>query len=194
MAEFCFPTDLKYDMDKILEEYRYLMSQVLYEDPNTWIGRDFDINLVHRPEKEGRDRFFTESAQPYRYANKYKESEFTEFVEELRGGYLHHIYTQLNERSQKGLRKFRLHNRGPGKHISWHKDPQSGQRYHITMWTNEGSLLLSKLGQEMSSGLEIVHIPADGQVWELKANEFEHAVINMGNTFRCHLLASDHND
>ena len=194
MAEFCFPTDLKYDMDKILEEYRYLMSQVLYEDPNTWIGKDFDINLVHRQEREGRDRYFAEAAQPYRYGNKYKESEFTEFAEELRGGYLHHIYTQLSERSNKGLRKFRLHNRGPGKYISWHKDPQSGQRYHISMWTNESCLLLGKKSDNINDGQESVHIPVDGRVWELKAFEYEHAVINMGNTYRCHLLASDWNE
>lgn len=191
MAEFCFPIDLTYDMDKILEEYRYLMSHVLYENPTTWIGKDFDINLVHRPEKEGRDRFFTEAAQPYRYQNKYKESEFTEFVHELKGRYLHHIYTQLSEKSRNGMRKFRLHNRGPGKYISWHRDPQSGQRYHIALWTNDDSLML---GKKENSEIEAVHIPVDGRVWELMANDFEHAVINMGNTYRCHLLASDYND
>jgi hypothetical protein len=177
MAEFCFPTDLKYDIDKILEEYRYLMSQVLYEDPNTWIGRDFDINLVHRPEKEGRDRMFTESGSPPTYGYKYKESEFTEFLEELRGGYLHHIYTQLSERSNKGLRKFRLHNRGPGKYISWHKDPHSGQRYHISMWTNESCLLLAKKDTNINEGQESVHIPVDGRVWELKAFEIGRAHV-----------------
>lgn len=191
---FCFPTDLTFELDKILEEYRYLMSQVLYEDANTWVGKDFDINLVHRPEKEGRDRFFSEAAQPYTYAAKFKESEYTEFVKELRGGYLHHIYETLNKRSEKGLRKFRLHNRGPGKYISWHKDPHSGQRYHISMWTNDACLLLAKKEDDINQGQMSVHIPADGRVWELKAYEYEHAVINMGNTYRCHLLASDWND
>jgi hypothetical protein len=194
MAEFCLQTDLVYDLDRIMEEYRYLMSCVLYEDPTSWSGKDFDINLVHRPGKEGRDRFLTESQQPYRNGNNYPENVFTEFCYELQGGYLHEIYKELNERSQKGLRKFRLHNRGPGRYISWHRDPQSGQRYHIALWTNEGSLLLGKKSDDILAGVEAVHIPADGSVWELKANEFEHAVINMGNTTRCHLLASDHEE
>lgn len=192
--KFCFPLDLKYDLDKIIEEYRYLMSCVLYEDPKTWAGKDFDINLVHRPEKEGRDRYLTETAQPYTYGNKYKDAEFTQFCSELQGGYLHHIYKELNARSSKGLRKFRLHNRGPGKYISWHRDPQSGQRYHIALWTNDGSLLLGKNTNDIRTGAEAVHIPADGSVWELKANDFDHAVINMGNTTRCHLLASSHEE
>jgi hypothetical protein len=191
---FCFQTDLQYDLDRILEEYRFLMSQVLHEDPKTWMGKDFDINLVHRPEKEGRDRFLTEAMQPYTYDNKYKDSDFTQFCAELEGGYIHSIYKELNSRSTKGLRKFRLHNRMASRYISWHRDPHSGQRYHIALWTNEGSLLLGKKTDNILDGIEGVHIPADGSVWELKANDYDHAVINMGNTARCHLLASDWDD
>jgi hypothetical protein len=183
MANFCFATDLQFEMDKIIEEYRYLMGQVLYEDPSTWVGRDFDINLVHRPDKEGRERYFSDTAK----IHADKESEYTEFVSELRGGYLHKIYKTLNEQSKKGLKKFRLHNRGPGRYTSWHKDPCISQIYQMALWTNNGSILLGKKDENQES----IHIPVDGKVWELNAGEYEHAVINMGNTYRCHLLASD---
>lgn len=107
------------------------------------------------------------------------EKDFTEFNSDLKGSYLHWIYQNVPFKPAR----MRLMCLSPKTCLTIHQD--TGPRFHFAIKTNPSALLLFPNQQEM------VHIPADGFLYQMNAATMHSAMNADPQKERWHLVTSD---
>ena len=189
-SDFCKVKDLKFDILKLREALKQVLSKKEYddaagtkyiagislnqipEDPDSIKGENVKGIYWTKPDSSGKEA---------KRAKRIDETKYTEFVKDLEDTYFKEVYDILSKKFKLG--RVRILLKEPRSTLSWHRDPEP--RLHIPIITNPGCIMVI---EEVAK-----HLPADGSVW-LTNNLKYHNFFNGGEEDRVHLVAclTDH--
>lgn len=190
-----------YDWDQWKGFGRVVRNNIQYQ------GRGTDMNLTSNMQlcPTVHDRLWKYSGRYLSEAN-IPHSDLTTIIPEIYGSYLCDMIENLQKKF--GQIRVRLHNRTNNVGLYWHIDKNSGNRYHLALWTNPGHFMVwtdqftkwydgfdpNECNKSMTYNAEF--IPADGKWRLLATHDFLHGVASIGVGFkqpvnelgRCHLV------
>ena len=184
-SDFCKVKDLKFDILKLREALKQVLSKKEYddaagtkyiagislnqipEDPDSIKGENVKGIYWTKPDSSGKEA---------KRAKRIDETKYTEFVKDLEDTYFKEVYDILSKKFKLG--RVRILLKEPRSTLSWHRDPEP--RLHIPIITNPGCIMVI---EEVAK-----HLPADGSVW-LTNNTKYHNFFNGGEEDRIHLVA-----
>ena len=184
-SDFCKVKDLKFDILKLREALKQVLSRKEYddaagtkyiagislnqipEDPDSIKGENVKGIYWTKPDSSGKEA---------KRAKRIDETKYTEFVKDLEDTYFKEVYDILSKKFKLG--RVRILLKEPRSTLSWHRDPEP--RLHIPIITNPGCIMVI---EEVAK-----HLPADGSVW-LTNNLKYHNFFNGGEEDRVHLVA-----
>ena len=184
-SDFCKVKDLKFDILKLREALKQVLSKKEYddaagtkyiagislnqipEDPDSIKGENVKGIYWTKPDSSGKEA---------KRAKRIDETKYTEFVKDLEDTYFKEVYDILSKKFKLG--RVRILLKEPRSTLSWHRDPEP--RLHIPIITNPGCIMVI---EEVAK-----HLPADGSVW-LTNNTKYHNFFNGGEEDRVHLVA-----
>ena len=184
-SDFCKVKDLKFDILKLREALKQVLSKKEYDDA---AGTKYiaGISLNQIPENPDsikgenvKGLYWTKpdsSGKEAKRAKRIDETKYTEFVKDLEDTYFKEVYDILSKKFKLG--RVRILLKEPRSTLSWHRDPEP--RLHIPIITNPGCIMVI---EEVAK-----HLPADGSVW-LTNNLKYHNFFNGGEEDRVHLVA-----
>ena len=184
-SDFCKVKDLKFDILKLREALKQVLSRKEYDDA---VGTKYiaGISLNQIPEdpdsikgENVKGIYWTKpdsSGKEAKRAKRIDETKYTEFVKDLEDTYFKEVYDILSKKFKLG--RVRILLKEPRSTLSWHRDPEP--RLHIPIITNPGCIMVI---EEVAK-----HLPADGSVW-LTNNTRYHNFFNGGEEDRVHLVA-----
>ena len=184
-SDFCKVKDLKFDILKLREALKQVLSRKEYDDS---VGTKYiaGISLNQIPEdpdsikgENVKGLYWTKpdsSGKESKRAKRIDETKYTEFVKDLEDTYFKEVYDILSKKFKLG--RVRILLKEPRSTLSWHRDPEP--RLHIPIITNPGCIMVI---EEVAK-----HLPADGSVW-LTNNTKYHNFFNCGEENRIHLVA-----
>jgi len=184
-SDFCKVKDLKFDILKLREALKQVLSRKEYDDA---VGTKYiaGISLNQIPEdpdsikgENVKGLYWTKpdsSGKEAKRAKRIDETKYTEFVKDLEDTYFKEVYDILSKKFKLG--RVRILLKEPRSTLSWHRDPEP--RLHIPIITNPGCIMVI---EEVAK-----HLPADGSVW-LTNNTRYHNFFNGGEEDRVHLVA-----
>ena len=184
-SDFCKVKDLKFDILKLREALKQVLSRKKYDDA---VGTKYiaGISLNQIPEdpdsikgENVKGIYWTKpdsSGKEAERAKRIDETKYTEFVKDLEDTYFKEVYDILSKKFKLG--RVRILLKEPRSTLSWHRDPEP--RLHIPIITNPGCIMVI---EEVAK-----HLPADGSVW-LTNNTKYHNFFNGGEEDRIHLVA-----
>ena len=177
--------NLKFDISKLQNALKTVLQRKSYDDaagtkyiagislnqipgdPNSIKGENVKGIYWTKPDSSGNEEV---------RAKKINESEYTEFVEDLKDTYFKEVYDQLSNRFKLG--RVRILLKEPRSTLSWHRDPEP--RLHIPIITNPGCIMVIENIAK--------HLPADGSAY-ITNNIKYHNAFNGGEENRVHLVA-----
>ena len=184
-SDFCKVKDLKFDILKLREALKQVLSRKEYddaagtkyiagislnqipEDPDSIKGENVKGIYWTKPDSSGKEA---------KRAKRIDETKYTEFVKDLEDTYFKEVYDILSKKFKLG--RVRILLKEPRSTLSWHRDPEP--RLHIPIITNPGCIMVI---EEIAK-----HLPADGSAW-LTNNTKYHNFFNGGEEDRVHLVA-----
>ena len=184
-SDFCKVKDFKFDILKLREALKQVLSKKEYddaagtkyiagislnqipEDPDSIKGENVKGIYWTKPDSSGKEA---------KRAKRIDETKYTEFVKDLEDTYFKEVYDILSKKFKLG--RVRILLKEPRSTLSWHRDPEP--RLHIPIITNPGCIMVI---EEVAK-----HLPADGSVW-LTNNLKYHNFFNGGEEDRVHLVA-----
>ena len=184
-SDFCKVKDLKFDILKLREALKQVLSRKEYddaagtkyiagislnqipEDPDSIKGENVKGLYWTKPDSSGKEA---------KRAKRIDETKYTEFVKDLEDTYFKEVYDILSKKFKLG--RVRILLKEPRSTLSWHRDPEP--RLHIPIITNPGCIMVI---EEVAK-----HLPADGSAW-LTNNTKYHNFFNGGEEDRVHLVA-----
>ena len=184
-SDFCKVKDLKFDILKLREALKQVLSRKEYDDaagtkyiagislnqipgnPDSIKGENVKGLYWTKPDSSGKEA---------KRAKRIDETKYTEFVKDLEDTYFKEVYDILSKKFKLG--RVRILLKEPRSTLSWHRDPEP--RLHIPIITNPGCIMVI---EEVAK-----HLPADGSVW-LTNNTKYHNFFNGGEEDRVHLVA-----
>ena len=184
-SDFCKVKDLKFDILKLREALKQVLSRKEYddaagtkyiagislnqipEDPDSIKGENVKGIYWTKPDSSGKEA---------KRAKRIDETKYTEFVKDLEDTYFKEVYDILSKKFKLG--RVRILLKEPRSTLSWHRDPEP--RLHIPIITNPGCIMVI---EEVAK-----HLPADGFAW-LTNNTKYHNFFNGGEEDRVHLVA-----
>jgi len=184
-SDFCKVKDLKFDILKLREALKQVLSKKEYddaagtkyiagislnqipEDPDSIKGENVKGIYWTKPDSSGKEA---------KRAKRIDETKYTEFVKDLEDTYFKEVYDILSKKFKLG--RVRILLKEPRSTLSWHRDPEP--RLHIPIITNPGCIMVI---EEVAK-----HLPADGSAW-LTNNTKYHNFFNGGEENRIHLVA-----
>ena len=184
-SDFCKVKDLKFDILKLREALKQVLSKKEYddaagtkyiagislnqipEDPDSIKGENVKGIYWTKPDSSGKEA---------KRAKRIDETKYTEFVKDLEDTYFKEVYDILSKKFKLG--RVRILLKEPRSTLSWHRDPEP--RLHIPIITNPGCIMVI---EEVAK-----HLPADGSAW-LTNNTKYHNFFNGGEEDRIHLVA-----
>ena len=184
-SDFCKAKDLKFDILKLREALKQVLSRKEYddaagtkyiagislnqipEDPDSIKGENVKGIYWTKPDSSGKEA---------KRAKRIDETKYTEFVKDLEDTYFKEVYDILSKKFKLG--RVRILLKEPRSTLSWHRDPEP--RLHIPIITNPGCIMVI---EEVAK-----HLPADGFAW-LTNNTKYHNFFNGGEEDRVHLVA-----
>ena len=184
-SDFCKVKDLKFDILKLREALKQVLSRKEYDDavgtkyiagislnqipgdPDSIKGENVKGIYWTKPDSSGKE--------PER-AKRIDETKYTEFVKDLEDTYFKDVYDILSKKFKLG--RVRILLKEPRSTLSWHRDPEP--RLHIPIITNPGCIMVI---EEVAK-----HLPADGSAW-LTNNLKYHNFFNGGEEDTIHLVA-----
>ena len=184
-SDFCKVKDLKFDILKLREALKQVLSRKEYddaagtkyiagislnqipEDPDSIKGENVKGIYWTKPDSSGKEA---------KRAKRIDETKYTEFVKDLEDTYFKEVYDILSKKFKLG--RVRILLKEPRSTLSWHRDPEP--RLHIPIITNPGCIMVI---EEVAK-----HLPADGSAW-LTNNTKYHNFFNGGEEDRVHLVA-----
>ena len=184
-SDFCKVKDLKFDILKLREALKQVLSRKKYDDavgtkyiagislnqipgdPDSIKGENVKGIYWTKPDSSGKEA---------KRAKRIDETKYTEFVKDLEDTYFKEVYDILSKKFKLG--RVRVLLKEPRSTLSWHRDPEP--RLHIPIITNPGCIMVI---EEVAK-----HLPADGSVW-LTNNTKYHNFFNGGEEDRVHLVA-----
>jgi len=184
-SDFCKVKDLKFDILKLREALKQVLSRKEYDDA---VGTKYiaGISLNQIPEdpdsikgENVKGIYWTKpdsSGKEAKRAKRIDETKYTEFVKDLEDTYFKEVYDILSKKFKLG--RVRILLKEPRSTLSWHRDPEP--RLHIPIITNPGCIMVI---EEVAK-----HLPADGFAW-LTNNTKYHNFFNGGEEDRVHLVA-----
>ena len=184
-SDFCKVKDLKFDILKLREALKQVLSRKDYDDA---IGTKYiaGISLNQIPEdpdsikgENVKGIYWTKpdsSGKEAKRAKRIDETKYTEFIKDLKDTYFKEVYDILSKKFKLG--RVRILLKEPRSTLSWHRDPEP--RLHIPIITNPGCIMVI---EEVAK-----HLPADGFAW-LTNNTKYHNFFNGGEEDRIHLVA-----
>ena len=184
-SDFCKVKDLKFDILKLREALKQVLSRKEYDDA---VGTKYiaGISLNQIPEdpdsikgENVKGIYWTKpdsSGKEAKRAKRIDETKYTEFVKDLEDTYFKEVYDILSKKFKLG--RVRILLKEPRSTLSWHRDPEP--RLHIPIITNPGCIMVI---EEVAK-----HLPADGSAW-LTNNLKYHNFFNGGEEDRVHLVA-----
>ena len=184
-SDFCKVKDLKFDILKLREALKQVLSRKEYDDA---VGTKYiaGISLNQIPEdpdsikgENVKGIYWTKpdsSGKEAKRAKRIDETKYTEFVKDLEDTYFKEVYDILSKKFKLG--RVRILLKEPRSTLSWHRDPEP--RLHIPIITNPGCIMVI---EEVAK-----HLPADGSAW-LTNNTKYHNFFNGGEENRIHLVA-----
>ena len=184
-SDFCKVKDLKFDILKLREALKQVLSRKEYDDA---VGTKYiaGISLNQIPEdpdsikgENVKGIYWTKpdsSGKEAKRAKRIDETKYTEFVKDLKDTYFKEVYDILSKKFKLG--RVRVLLKEPRSTLSWHRDPEP--RLHIPIITNPGCIMVI---EEVAK-----HLPADGSAW-LTNNTKYHNFFNGGEEDRVHLVA-----
>ena len=184
-SDFCKVKDLKFDILKLREALKQVLSRKEYDDA---VGTKYiaGISLNQIPENPDsikgenvKGLYWTKpdsSGKEAKRAKRIDETKYTEFVKDLEDTYFKEVYDILSKKFKLG--RVRILLKEPRSTLSWHRDPEP--RLHIPIITNPGCIMVI---EEVAK-----HLPADGSAW-LTNNLKYHNFFNGGEEDRVHLVA-----
>tara|TARA_B100001105_G_C22266650_1_gene389163 strand:- start:267 stop:869 length:603 start_codon:yes stop_codon:yes gene_type:complete len=184
-SDFCKVKDLKFDILKLREALKQVLSRKEYDDA---VGTKYiaGISLNQIPEdpdsikgENVKGIYWTKpdsSGKEAKRAKRIDETKYTEFVKDLEDTYFKEVYDILSKKFKLG--RVRILLKEPRSTLSWHRDPEP--RLHIPIITNPGCIMVI---EEVAK-----HLPADGSAW-LTNNTKYHNFFNGGEEDRVHLVA-----
>ena len=184
-SDFCKVKDLKFDILKLREALKQVLSRKEYDDavgtkyiagislnqipgaPDSIKGENVKGIYWTKPDSSGKEA---------KRAKRIDETKYTEFVKDLEDTYFKEVYDILSKKFKLG--RVRILLKEPRSTLSWHRDPEP--RLHIPIITNPGCIMVI---EEVAK-----HLPADGFAW-LTNNTKYHNFFNGGEEDRVHLVA-----
>ena len=184
-SDFCKVKDLKFDILKLREALKQVLSRKEYDDavgtkyiagislnqipgdPDSIKGENVKGIYWTKPDSSGKEA---------KRAKRIDETKYTEFVKDLEDTYFKEVYDILSKKFKLG--RVRILLKEPRSTLSWHRDPEP--RLHIPIITNPGCIMVI---EEVAK-----HLPADGSAW-LTNNTRYHNFFNGGEEDRIHLVA-----
>ena len=184
-SDFCKVKDLKFDILKLREALKQVLSRKEYDDavgtkyiagislnqipgdPDSIKGENVKGIYWTKPDSSGKEA---------KRAKRIDETKYTEFVKDLEDTYFKEVYDILSKKFKLG--RVRILLKEPRSTLSWHRDPEP--RLHIPIFTNPGCIMVIEEGAK--------HLPADGSAW-LTNNTKYHNFFNGGEEDRVHLVA-----
>ena len=184
-SDFCKVKDLKFDILKLREALKQVLSRKEYDDavgtkyiagislnqipgdPDSIKGENVKGIYWTKPDSSGKEA---------KRAKRIDETKYTEFVKDLEDTYFKEVYDILSKKFKLG--RVRILLKEPRSTLSWHRDPEP--RLHIPIITNPGCIMVI---EEVAK-----HLPADGSAW-LTNNTKYHNFFNGGEEDRIHLVA-----
>ena len=184
-SDFCKVKDLKFDILKLREALKQVLSKKEYDDaagtkyiagislnqipgdPDSIKGENVKGIYWTKPDSSGKEA---------KRAKRIDETKYTEFVKDLEDTYFKEVYDILSKKFKLG--RVRILLKEPRSTLSWHRDPEP--RLHIPIITNPGCIMVI---EEVAK-----HLPADGSAW-LTNNTKYHNFFNGGEEDRIHLVA-----
>ena len=184
-SDFCKVKDLKFDILKLREALKQVLSKKEYddaagtkyiagislnqipEDPDSIKGENVKGIYWTKPDSSGKEA---------KRAKRIDETKYTEFVKDLEDTYFKEVYDILSKKFKLG--RVRVLLKEPRSTLSWHRDPEP--RLHIPINTNPACIMVI---EEVAK-----HLPAEGSVW-LTNNLKYHNFFNGGEEDRVHLVA-----
>jgi hypothetical protein len=200
LEKLCYPIDVQVDIKKLrnsIEEFfsRIGITEEFFTNELTGLilpkRAIVTCNLSHLPELTGNDRWLKHRSDHNTVLSEgVKEEDFSEFLEELNGLYIKDVIDQV---LQNHFENFKTRFQGRCQFI-WsrpthcyrlHRDPHTKHRYHIPVYTDENFLwIFEKEDRDMN----LIHMPANGNVWYLNPRNVKHTVSHMGSVNRLHIL------
>ena len=184
-SDFCKVKDLKFDILKLREALKQVLSKKEYDDA---AGTKYiaGISLNQIPEapdsikgENVKGLYWTKpdsSGKEAKRAKRIDETKYTEFVKDLEDTYFKEVYDILSKKFKLG--RVRILLKEPRSTLSWHRDPEP--RLHIPIITNPGCIMVI---EEVAK-----HLPADGSAWVTNNMKY-HNFFNGGEEDRIHLVA-----
>ena len=184
-SDFCKVKDLKFDILKLREALKQVLSRKEYDDA---VGTKYiaGISLNQIPEdpdsikgENVKGIYWTKpdsSGKEAKRAKRIDETKYTEFVKDLEDTYFKEVYDILSKKFKLG--RVRILLKEPRSTLSWHRDPEP--RLHIPIITNPGCIMVI---EEVAKPL-----PADGSAWVTNNMKY-HNFFNGGEEDRVHLVA-----
>jgi len=184
-SDFCKVKDLKFDILKLREALKQVLSRKEYDDavgtkyiagislnqipgdPDSIKGENVKGIYWTKPDSSGKEA---------KRAKRIDETKYTEFVKDLEDTYFKEVYDILSKKFKLG--RVRILLKEPRSTLSWHKDPEP--RLHIPIITNPGCIMVI---EEVAK-----HLPADGSAWVTNNMKY-HNFFNGGEEDRIHLIA-----
>lgn len=142
---------------------------------NTHGTQNGQIGLTHRP--GATDKLFDSVGSLYNYETEQfdaRESDFTEFNNDLKGGYLHEIYKTIGSIGRMRIMVMD----GPATYTI-HRDVTT--RYHLVLQTNPQCFFVFPDDNEQ------VRVPCDGHIYEVDTKRY-HTFLNGSRATRIHLV------
>ena len=185
LRDFQRVKDLKFDIEKLKESLKIVLSRKDYDDaagtkyiagislnkipgdPDSIKGENVKGVYWTKPNSSG-----TEAIR----AKPINEKAYTEFVKDLEDTYFKEVYDVLSKRFKLG--RVRILLKEPRSTLSWHRDPEP--RLHIPIITNPGCIMVIENVAQ--------HLPADGSAY-ITNNLKYHNAFNGGEENRVHLVA-----
>ncbi len=184
-SDFCKVKDLKFDILKLREALKQVLSRKDYDDaigtkyiagislnqipgdPDSIKGENVKGIYWTKPDSSGKEAV---------RAKRIDETKYTEFVKDLEDTYFKEVYDILSKKFKLG--RVRILLKEPRSTLSWHRDPEP--RLHIPIITNPGCIMVI---EEVAK-----HLPADGSAWVTNNMKY-HNFFNGGEEDRIHLVA-----
>lgn len=192
IPKFCYPISYQVDYDQLYTSINILLGRLGLdmEEINKRCTTEFafTVNLTHKPELTGRDRWAKYSGSHADVAVQgVEEVSFDTHLDEIKDLYLGEVLQNVYNQHE-GVFQGRAQLIWLGAHQKYvmHRDPHTPDRYHIPIITNV--LCNWVFGIKQDTELVTLHMPADGRVWYLNPVALKHTFVNDSNIARLHLL------
>ena len=183
-------TTLKFDIDRIRVDVDSFLnaSGVGRFRAFTTESKMWSLNLNYPPDPEQYDpgnsfcKFWGELAGNELALSKVgiTSKDFTEMTDSVYNSYLGEVYRSVKEYHTNNhpdlgtISRIHVAFMADGSAYQLHKDPLTGAKYHIPVWTNPYSYMMVADQDELKS----VNMEADGHMWRLDTNRM-HTALNL---------------